>query len=361
MVKNGEQENRILRFTHGGAAETGVPVALDFSVNLHPLGMPPAVREYLAGQAVSDAQTYPDRTCGKLRDALALRYGLAPEHILCGNGASALLLAAAQAIRPDLALVTAPSFAGYAYALEAAGIPFRAIPLSEENGFSFTQDTVQEMADTTCTGTELIILCSPNNPVGNTIPPEIFKEMLGLCTGGNRILLTDECFLPFVEDGEERSLLGMIGAHPELLVLRAFTKEYAMPGIRLGWLASSNTGLLARIAGQMSEWSVSGIAQGAGLAALTEPDHAKNALAMLREERAYLTAELAGLGWKVYPSEANFLLFEAEPGLKEMLLRHGILIRSCADFEGLTDRHYRIAVRTHAENEKLISTIKGWR
>ena len=330
-----------------------VPVRYDFSVNLNPLGIPAAVRRYLENESVADAQRYPDRQCGKLREMLAQTYGLAKEQILCGSGASALLSAAVQAVRPEKALITAPSFSGYAYALRTAGTRAEYCPLLREEDFAFSERILQAIENRP----EIVILCSPNNPVGNLIPQPLLRRIADACEEQGTLLLLDECFLPFVSDEKAATFLSEINARPHLLVLRAFTKEYAMPGLRLGWLAGRDTDLLARIAAQMPEWSVSSIAQEAGIRALSEKEYGRRAWPLLDAERSYLREELAGLGCRVYPSDANFLMFSAQPGLKEKMLARGILIRSCADFEGLTDGDYRIAVRTHEENEILIRTL----
>ena len=133
-----------------------------------------------------------------------------------------------------------------------------------------------------------------------------------------------------------------------------------MPGLRLGYCLSADTALLDRLSRCAQPWSVSGPAQAAGLAAAAEPLHPLLARQLIAPERSWLTQAMEGLGLRVFPSAANYLLFRA-PGvsdLKERLLGQGVLIRSCANYPGLGEDYYRVAVRLRGENERLIQAMK---
>ena len=121
-----------------------------------------------------------------------------------------------------------------------------------------------------------------------------------------------------------------------MIVVKAFTKLYAIPGVRLGFLFCGGQNRTEQIFNQLPEWNISIIA----------------------EERAYLTAELEKLGIKVYPGEADFLLIKTDDPLYEKLLKKKILIRDCSNYRGLRTGYYRIAVKKHEENEKLIAQLK---
>ena len=345
---------------HGGEDRSAAPVVLDFSVNTNPLGMPPAVRQLLR-EETSLAEQYPDRTAKALRESLAAKWKVPPEQILMGNGASEILMLAGLALAPKEVLIPSPSFSGYARAFEAAGSAVRYLPLLPEEQFELTE---RFFAEISC-GTGAAVLCNPNNPTGRAADPALLAETAKHCEERGITLILDECFLSFLPDGEARTFLTRTKEFPHLLIVRAATKIFALPGLRLGCAVSGNAALLARMAALQSEWSVSSFAQAAGLAALADPDWYDATRELVRKERVYLTEGLAREGFWVLPGEANFLLFsaeEAEEALYEALLLRGIRIRSCSNFRGLGHQNgrswYRIAVKTRPENEQLIRAIQ---
>ena len=145
------------------------------------------------------------------------------------------------------------------------------------------------------------------------------------------------------------------------MILKSFTKLYAMPGLRLGYVLSSDTWLLKwmRKAGQ--PWAVSEPAQAAGIVALlAERDgFRERTAAFVAEERAYLKKGLEELGFLVLDGQANYLCFRApgEEGLTDRLLSEGILLRSCANYRGMGRDYYRAAVRARKENERLLAAL----
>lgn len=346
-------------YTHGGDLLTarvkyGGEVA-DFSANLNPLGMPESVRQAVV-RAINDAVHYPDPLCRELSAGIAQRDGVRPEQVLCGNGAADLLFRLAFSERPKRALVTAPTFSEYQEAVTAAGGEMVYHTLLSDNEFTLT-DTVLEALDGSL---DLAFFCTPNNPTGRPIDPVLLERILERCAAQSIRVVVDECFLALSDNAETASLAGYLDRYPNLLLLRAFTKCYAIPGLRLGYCLSADTALLDRLSRCAQPWNVSGPAQAAGRAALQEPLHPLLARQLISGERAWLTAQLTALGLRVFPSTANYLLFRAEGvrDLKERLLSRGVLIRSCANYVGLTDDYYRVAVRLRDENERLIREMK---
>ena len=147
-----------------------------------------------------------------------------------------------------------------------------------------------------------------------------------------------------------------------LIVLNAFTKIFAMAGLRLGYLVSSNLGLLQKINSLRPEWNVSEIAQIAGEAALKEKDYIQKTRNLIQNERLFLNEKLKALGFKVFNSEANFIFFENQsdkaPNLYQSLKEKGIFIRNCDNFIGLKGKFFRIAIKKHEENEKFTETLR---
>ncbi|WP_295580593.1 histidinol-phosphate transaminase [uncultured Oscillibacter sp.] len=342
--------------THGGdwagyrAAYGRLP--LDFSANLSPLGLPVGVRAALR-QAAEEADRYPDPLCRELCAALAEREGVPAEWILCGNGAADLIFRAVLALRPRRALITAPAFGEYAAALRCAGCETVRYALHPAEDFRIRPDILEAITP----GTELVILCEPNNPTGVTTPRPLLLRILERCRETGARLLADECFGDFLADPAAHSLRGALAQQP-VVVLRAFTKLYAMAGVRLGYVLCADRALLAAMRSAGQPWGVSTLAQAAGTAALREESYVACVRALVSAERPRLSAALAALGLRVVPGEANYLLFQSPRPLGKPLEARGILLRGCGDYEGLDASWYRTAVRTGGENQRLLASLK---
>ena len=341
---------------HGGDIYTdrGLPPGVrlcDFSANLNPLGMPPAVRE-AAAAAVSASEAYPDPLCRELRAALAAQSGVPAERIVCGNGAADLIYRLVWAVKPASGLVQAPSFAEYALALQNTGAEVRYAPLPSD----FRPG--EELPRAVGAGTGVVFFCNPNNPTGISAPRGYVRALAEKCRAAGALLLVDECFLDFIEGGEEKSAVPLLAEYENLLVLKAFTKMYAMAGLRLGYLLCGSDAVAEKVSHSGQAWSVSTPAQAAGLAALGIPDYPARTRALLAEERPFLADALRECGAEVFPSEANYLFFRwPDEHLPEKLLRRGFLIRSCGNYPGLDGRYNRIAVRTREENAAFAAAL----
>ena len=342
---------------HGGdwaayQAEHDALPLLDFSANVSPLGAPEGVKRAIC-QAVENVDRYPDPHCRALRTALGKHHGIAPDHILCGNGAADLIDRLALALRPKRALVTAPTFSEYAEALERVGCQVTSFRLREENGFAVTP----EILDAITSDLDVLFLCEPNNPTGRTTEPSLLQAILEKATACGVLVVLDECFAPFLPP--PRSQIPVLRVY-RLLILRAFTKFYGLAGVRLGYCLCTDTDLLDRMALAGQPWPVSNLAQAAGVAALQETAYAERLRALIREQSPWLKENLERLGYAVLPGEANYLLFRShDPNLGRNLERQGVLIRACADYDGLGPDWFRVAVRTAGENQRLIATMEG--
>ncbi len=323
---------------------------LDFSANVSPLGVPEGARLAMA-RAAREADRYPDPDCRALCAALAAREGVSTEQVLCGAGAADLIFRAVFATRPRRALVVAPGFGEYETALEAAGSEIvRAAPDGEFRLDSFLPDRLD--------GVQMVILCQPNNPTGVTVDPTLAERIIARCRETGCRVLFDECFVGFLDAPEAYSVKRLLRRYPNLLVVNAFTKLYGLAGARLGWALSADAAFLDAMRRSGPPWAVSQMANAAGLAALADESYAERVRELVRRERAWLFERLTALGLRVVRGEANFLLFRCERTLAQPLRERGILIRCCADFAGLDATWYRVAVRTHGDNERLIAALE---
>ncbi len=336
-------------FEHGGDVYGNGGIRLDFSVNTNPLGMPEAVQNAIAAH-VPDYARYPDPACRTLRKALATHHQIVPEQILCGNGASDLIFRICASLRPNLALTLAPTFSEYMRNVTLFGGKMIEYPLRAESGFLLEDAFLNALTP----DIDAVFLCNPNNPTGRLCPFDLILQIADQCKANNTLLALDECFLDFTQ-GE--SLLPLLAIYPNLLILKAFTKLYAMAGLRLGYLLSSDAAMLDRIASFGATWSVSAVAQTAGVAALDCADWAERTRSLVANERAYLKKELTRLNLALFPSDANFLLVRGTRPLYAPLLRRRILVRGCDNFSGLDERYFRIGVKNRAENEALLCAV----
>ena len=345
------------KHVHGGntaafQAEYGMP-PLDFSANVSPLGMPHSARK-AAEEALTDAHAYPDPDCKTLREALAAKRGIPMEHILCGNGVSDLICRFVAAKKPVRALIPVPSFSEYETACCFYGCDVTRYVMREENGFLPGEDFPDEIKS----DTDVLFLAQPNNPTGKTLPRDLLRRIVKRCDETGTLLMTDECFLPFLDEPGAHTLMGEYTSH-RIMILRAFTKFYGMAGLRLGYAISADTALLKNMSEAGGPWAVSNVAQAAGVAALRDEAYEMRLRALIREQRVILSEELQEAGCRVIAGEANYLLFyHADKELQERLAWRGIAIRDCANFPGLDRGWYRVAVRAANENEQLVRAIR---
>ena len=325
--------------------------ALDFSANVSPLGLPQGIADAIAA-ALPTADRYPDPLCRTLRTKLAASEQLPAGQILCGNGAADLIFRLVFAAKPRRALVTAPTFAEYAAALETAGCTVQRHFLRQEEDFAVTEamlDAIDESID-------MVFLCQPNNPTGQLTPPDLVHRLLQRCRACGALLVVDECFLDFLPGHAQLTAKSLL-AGGDLLILKAFTKLYGMAGVRLGYCLCADTALLDRMCAAGQPWAVSSLAQAAGLAALDETVYVEQVRALIAQQRPVLAAGLRALGLRVLDSSANYLLFRAPETLGEALRQKGVVLRSCANYPGLDAGWYRTAVRTAPENQKLLTIL----
>ena len=344
LVHGGDWAGYRARFGHD---------ALDFSANVSPLGLPQGVADAIVA-ALPTADRYPDPLCRELRTALSRAEQLPEPWILCGNGAADLIYRLVWTLKPRRALLPAPTFAEYAAALESVGCEVKRKTLHEADDFAVTEVFVQAVNQSI----DLVFLCQPNNPTGQITPPELVQRLVRRCADCGAVLVVDECFLDFLQQRDALTAKPLLQTAPNLVILKAFTKLYAMAGVRLGYALCANTALLAKMQAAGQPWGVSSLAQAAGAAALRETAYADAVRALIADQRPRLAAGLRALGLQVIEGSANYLLFRAPETLGAALQQRGVCLRSCGNYPGLSAGWYRTAVRTAPENEQLLQTMR---
>jgi threonine-phosphate decarboxylase len=209
----------------------------------------------------------------------------------------------------------------------------------------------------------MLFLCQPNNPTGQLADKGTVDRLLDICRQYDVWLVLDACFVELLETPEmqiQKQVIADCLQYAKTLVIKAFTKSFGMAGLRLGYLIGNDRECLNQMREALQPWNVSLPAQYAGLAALSEQMFLKKSRDYVQAEKAWLLAELQDCQVisKIYGHAANYIFFKAKENLKEALLEEKIMIRDCSNYQGLSKGYYRIAVRTHMENERLIEALK---
>jgi threonine-phosphate decarboxylase len=352
-------------YSHGGnvyeAARQGrrrLDQLVDFSASINPLGPSPrAIQSVRSG--LSGIVHYPDPDCTALREALADRWHLAPDRFMIGNGSSELIYLLPLALSIRRALIVGPTFSEYERAVVAAGGKVTRVQADRRERFQPPIGKVARALQRDHLSIDALFFCNPNSPTGSVVQTDEVLELAVPASRQGAWVIVDETFGEYCD---RATILPQIARLPRVLVLRSFTKFYALAGLRIGYLVGPPT-LLKGFRDRQPPWSVNQVAQGAALAALQDRAHAGKSLAFMKRERPRFARNLARLpGVTVFPSAANFLLIELPSGLRatactNALRRHGVLIRDCSSVPGLNRRMVRVAVRLPGQNRRLVAAL----
>ncbi|MDR0842599.1 MAG: cobyric acid synthase [Acidobacteriota bacterium] len=327
---------------------------LDFSASINPLGPPEWLRPLISSH-IRELAHYPDPDCETLTDAVAEHCGVRTDEVIVGNGSSELLYLLPRVLG-DRGIIPVPSYGDYARACLAAGKKVITLPLREQEEFRLNLQSLDAML----VGGELVFIGQPNNPTGTLCDPASIRA---LAAGHpDTSFVADEAFADFIEGigGADRLFRNRPA---NLTVLLSLTKNFAIPGLRLG-CAISDPSVIRRMRELQAPWPVNALAQAVGEAALRDADYLRRMRRYVSAERERLVKELRNLDHlTVFPGHANFLLVRIDrpgldaPTLAGRLLANGVAIRVCDNFEGLDERFFRIAVRTEEENARLCQLL----
>jgi cobyric acid synthase CobQ/L-threonine-O-3-phosphate decarboxylase len=343
---------------HGGnlrqlALASGKPESelVDFSANLNPLGPPEWLRPVLAAH-VSALTHYPDPDCTAFLEAAARRYGVPADEVIAGNGSAEILALLPRVLGKSRAVIPVPAYVDYARSAALGGMRVEPLLLNESADFRLDFEALESMLR----GDEAVFIGRPNNPTGHVCDAGALRGLANRNPG--TVFVVDEAFGDFVENFE--SLTRQRPAN--VVVLLSLTKAFAIPGLRLG-CAVAAVEIARRMRELLPPWSVNTLAQAVGVEALRDADYLNRTRVYVSGQRAELATMLAAIpGLRVYPGEADFLLVRSAidaPELANRLLKEGIAIRVCTNFEGLNAHFFRVAVRTASENARLCEALRG--
>ncbi|WP_129596156.1 threonine-phosphate decarboxylase CobD [Anaerophilus nitritogenes] len=329
---------------------------IDFSANINPLGIPKDFKECLLLN-INKIQKYPDPTYKDLIKEISEYHKIDSSWISVGNGATEVIFSMVREIKPKNSLILSPTFLEYERALKKVGSHIEYYELQEKNNFQIEDDFFNKLHD----DIDLVILCNPNNPTSQLIVKSQMKKILNICKARNIHLMMDEAFMEFVENGDQESMIPLLKDYERMYIIKALTKFYALPGLRIGYGLSSNMKILKNIRNNQEPWSINSYAAMAGMV-LKDEVYIQKSKEWITKERKRLYEELIKIKTlKVYPPSSNYILFKylgSNKNLKEALLKSKILIRSCDNYKNLDDSFYRIAIKDKECNLKLLKALK---
>jgi histidinol-phosphate aminotransferase len=322
---------------------------LDFSVSTNPFGPPPGIKEAINRASID---CYPDSESTELRSLLASKLNISPENLLVGSGSTELIRMVTSAyLGPDdPVIIPQPTYADYEVACHLVDAKVLKQPTQEAVNFKLNvAKTVGLIRKHHPKG---IFLCNPNNPTGQYLSREEIKEILSAAR--DSVVILDEAYVAFTEGAWASTELMDCD---NLVILKSMTKDYALAGLRLGYIIAPEP-IISALKRIKSPWNVSSVAQAAGVFVLKADGYLDTCRIKIKQAKEFLVEGLKGLGLSPLPSHANFFLVKVGDATKfrQALLKHGIMVRDCTSFD--LPNYIRLAPRPIAECQRLLSAIR---
>ncbi len=333
--------------------ELGISNSVKLASNENALGPSPKATEALR-RAIEGVHRYPDGGSFALKAALAEKLGVQPAQIELGAGSDEILELLVKAFvgEEDEVVFPWPSFAMYPIVTKGAGAKPVAVPLTE----SFAHD-LDAMLEAVTEKTRLLFLCNPNNPTGTSMGAAEFDAFMERVPA-DVIVAIDEAYVEYARRLDFPDGLGWVKRRPGTIVLRTFSKIYGLAGLRVGY-GIADAELVGFLERARHPFNVNLPAQVGALAALDDAGHVEASRALNAEGIAYFEKELALLGMRTWPTDANFILVDlGRGGAYQELLTRGVIVRPMDGF-GL-EGFIRITIGKPEENERAVAAIRSF-
>ena len=350
--------------SHGGNVwDFKDPPLLDYSSNINPLGIPDSFRKAML-QYMEEFTRYPDLQYREVKQSVR-RYlypgSAEPDvSVVLGNGSAEIFYKAMTWPSITDVVISVPTFNEYARAASFAGKPCTAVPLKEDEEF---RPNLSALLPYIKQGT-LCLLCNPDTPTGQLLPGSDLRPFLDELQRIGAYLMVDECFIEFSCQSLAQSMVGAVPSHPNLMIVRAATKFFGMPGLRLGYGVTSNGAWAQAVEAKMEPWHINAAAVTASRCIFQDLPYIEKTRRWFETERpSFLSGLRRWDSVHVYPGHACFFLLRAEDTaaaerIYTELLQEGILIRRAEGFENLSARHFRVALKDARSNAHFIGAIQ---
>lgn len=324
---------------------------IDFSSNINPLGPPKGLKKELF-QNYENVVMYPDIEYRKLKREISRYLGCQEDEVIVGNGAVEIIDNMCKMFKR--VVVSTPCFSEYIERAEVNGKKVIRVPMQED--FNINKEKLTE----TISQGDLIILGNPNNPTGKRIGMNDLFSIYELVNDKNAFLLLDEAFFEFCP--KDYDSIELFGGRENVCIIRAATKFFALPGIRLGY-ACTNKDVVKRYNKYSLPWSVNSFGEIAGREIFRDKEYIEKSKLYMEEQRQFLLKELNRFKFlRIYESQCNFILLKLlgieEEKLFNFLIGRGILVRRASSFEELDNSFIRVAVKDLKSNRKLLKGLK---
>lgn len=356
---------------HGGNIykiyrEKGMKEILDYSSNINPYGLPESFKTAVL-ENLSVLERYPDPDYIELREEIAKVNKVELKNIIVGNGATEIIFLYMKVLKAKKILIVSPTFGEYERAMKATldDIQVDYFKLEEAENFVLNIEKIKTELQKKY---DLLVICNPNNPTGQFLSVKELEKILEKCTEVGTKLFVDEAFVEFVEDWGEKSIITTGKNKQNLFVLRAFTKFFAIPGLRLGYGICFDDEFMTKMLEKKEPWSVNNIAELAGKILLQDKEYIEKTNNWIKIEKKYMYENLKEIeGLKTYKTEINFILVKIKNEylekinaqiLREKMLEKGILIRDASNFVYLDNKYFRLAVKDRKNNVRVLEALK---
>ena len=325
---------------------------IDFSSNVNPHIISDLGKYVLEG--LEKSRSYPDINYTNLRNNISDYIKVDSELIIPGNGATEIIYLLMKSIKRRLAILN-PTFSEYGRGAKLNNLEIIDFHLKEENNFSIDLDEIQKNMDKF----DSLFICNPNNPNGKV---KDLNELLDLMIENDKLLIVDETFMEFVGEEEKYSLINKIEQTPNLFILKAVTKFFGMPGLRLGYGVTSNKQIIKNIYEYKEPWTINSFAENLSNYLFKDKEYINGSKDYYINERKFMLEELRKISrLKVYDTDTNFVLIkldddEANSLKLELFEKYNILIRDASNFIGLDKSYIRVAIKSHNDNKVLIES-----
>ncbi|MEI6856479.1 threonine-phosphate decarboxylase CobD [Psychrilyobacter sp.] len=347
---------------HGGniyklKREKGIEV-LDYSANINPLGLSDRLKEAVI-ENLSILEKYPDPDYLEMKKIIADYNGIGIDNIVVGNGATEIMFLYAKCLKPRKVLIISPTFAEYERALKSTDCDVEYFQLREDEEFILNIPRLKETLDETY---DLLVVCNPNNPTGKFIKKDTLDDLAKFCLTKDTKILLDEAFIEFVEGNLSESILEY--RNENVFIVRALTKFFAIPGLRLGYGITFDSELKEKIESSREPWSVNAIAELATKVLLEDSEYIEKSENWIRKEKEYMYRELCNIeGIKPYKTESNFILVKLINGMeveefREKMISLGVLVRNASNFNYLDNSYFRLAIKDRENNRKVLRCVE---
>ena len=327
---------------------------IDFSSNVNPHIISDLGKYVLEG--LEKSRSYPDINYTNLRNNISDYIKVDSELIIPGNGATEIIYLLMKSIKRRLAILN-PTFSEYGRGAKLNNLEIIDFHLKEENNFSIDLDEIQKNKDKF----DSLFVCNPNNPNGKV---KDLNELLDLMIENDKLLIVDETFMEFVGEEEKYSLINKIEQTPNLFILKAVTKFFGMPGLRLGYGVTSNKQIIKNIYEYKEPWTINSFAENLSNYLFKDKEYINGSKDYYINERKFMLEELRKISrLKVYDTDTNFVLIkldddEANSLKLELFEKYNILIRDASNFIGLDKSYIRVAIKSHNDNKVLIESLR---